>query len=445
MFKKIYFYTVIFSLLAAGCSSAQARVLDPAQAQAVLLIAPTLIATSKPIATPLPPATATALPPLPTSTAAPTQPALVQAQPASVVIPASQVYGPDTFPKGINPLTGMPVSNPDNLAVPPALVSVTNWPVTARPQAGLSFSDWVYEIFIGEGSSRFLALFYGDFPNKVVSPLSASTTSQVPVDDSEVGPIRSGRLPYESLRKLANGSLVMASAAAQVAANLNGFTNVFGSDAGDINSAMIKATQLEAVARANKLRLPPNALNGLLFDPQPPAGGKDGQSAWLAYNLFDQVFWRYNPDSGKYNRFQDNADGKTFIEATDRLNGAPLGMSNVIYLFAQHVVYNPTVIDINLLYITKMPALIFRDGKMYEAFWTTKSGDYERQTGLMRPIRFMDAQGNPFPLKPGQTWVQIVPQFTPYYETVDSQNYLDLVNKKQPGSGHWAVRFFAPQ
>jgi hypothetical protein len=71
------------------------------------------------------------------------------------------------FPAGINPLTGMPVSNGDNLSVPPVLISITNWPVTARPQAGLSFSDWVFEIFIGEGSSRFLALFYGDFPKKV--------------------------------------------------------------------------------------------------------------------------------------------------------------------------------------------------------------------------------------------------------------------------------------
>ena len=117
----------------------------------------------------------------------------------------------------------------------------------------------------------------------------------------------------------------------------------------------------------------------------------------------------------------------------------------MIYLFAQHLVYNPTTIDINLLYITRIPALIFRDGKMYEAYWTTRSGGYERKTGLMRPIRFVDAQGNPFPLKPGQTWVQIVPQFTPFYETVDSESYLDLVNKKQPDSGHWAIRFFAPQ
>ena len=443
MVKRIFFYLVIISLLSAGCVPLAAPpAVDSAQAQVAILVAPTATTAPNPTATPLPP--------LSTPTLQPVEPTSTQVQPPAkdveVVVPASQVYGPDVFTHGINPLTGMPVTNVDNLAVPPALVSITNWPVTARPQAGLSFSDWVFEIFIGEGSSRFLALFYGDFPTKVTSLVSAGTgTEKVAVDDSTIGPIRSGRLPYESLRKLSNGSLVMASAAAQVAAQLNGFTNVFGSDAGNINSAMIKATQLEAVARANRLRLPPNALNGLLFDPQPPAGGKDGQSAWLAYNMFDQVFWRYNTASGKYNRFQDNADAKTFIEATDRLNGAPLGMSNVIYLFAQHVVYAPTVIDINLLYITKMPALIFRDGKMYEAFWTTASGNYERQTGLMRPIRFMDAQGNPFPLKPGQTWVQIVPQFTPYYETVDSQNYLDLVNKKQPGSGHWAIRFFAPQ
>jgi len=442
MFKRIFFYAIIFSLLSTGCTALAApRAADSVQAQAEILVAPSVM--------PAPSHTATSLPTLPTSTLPPPQPTPTQVQPTASVAPTtsaadppSQVYGPDVFPQGINPLTGLPVSNGDNLSVPPALVSITNWPVTARPQAGLSFSDWIFEIFIGEGSSRFLALFYGDFPKKAPSPAS---TDKVQVDDSAIGPIRSGRLPYESMRKLFNGSLVMASAAAKVAAQLNAFTDVFGSDAGDINSAMIKATKLEAVARSNKLRLPPNALNGLLFDPQPPAGGKDGQSAWLAYNLFDQVFWRYDPASGKYHRFQDKADGKTFIEATDRLNGAPLGMSNVIYLFAQHVVYNPTVIDINLLYITRMPALIFRDGKMYEAYWTTRSGDYERKTGLMRPIRFVDAQGNPFPLKPGQTWVQIVPQFTPYYETVDSQSYLDLVNKKQPGSGHWAIHFFAPQ
>jgi len=72
--------------------------------------------------------------------------------------------GPDQFAKGINPLTGLPVTDPDLLAYPPALISVSNFPVSARPQAGLSFSPTVFELFIGEGMTRFLALFYGEYP-----------------------------------------------------------------------------------------------------------------------------------------------------------------------------------------------------------------------------------------------------------------------------------------
>ena len=64
----------------------------------------------------------------------------------------------------LNPLTGLPVEDPENLLLPPALVSVTNFPVSARPQAGLSFSPIVFELFIGEGMTRYLALFYGDYP-----------------------------------------------------------------------------------------------------------------------------------------------------------------------------------------------------------------------------------------------------------------------------------------
>jgi hypothetical protein len=35
-------------------------------------------------------------------------------------------------------------------------------PVTARPQAGPGFAPWVFEIFIGEGTTRFMGVFYGD-------------------------------------------------------------------------------------------------------------------------------------------------------------------------------------------------------------------------------------------------------------------------------------------
>ena len=65
---------------------------------------------------------------------------------------------------GINPLTGLPVTDPSLLQVPAVLLSVSHFPVEARPQAGLSFAPYVFEFYITEGATRFLATFYGEFP-----------------------------------------------------------------------------------------------------------------------------------------------------------------------------------------------------------------------------------------------------------------------------------------
>lgn len=97
------------------------------------------------------------------STATPTLPAFTPTpQPTST--PA--VYGPDEmdFPEGINPLTGQLVSDPSLLKIPAMLVSISHFPATARPQAGLSFAPFVFEFSITEGQSRFLAAFYGQWP-----------------------------------------------------------------------------------------------------------------------------------------------------------------------------------------------------------------------------------------------------------------------------------------
>ncbi len=63
-----------------------------------------------------------------------------------------------------NPLTGLPVEDPSLLDLPALLVSISHFPVTARPQAGLSFAPYVFEIYITEGTTRFLTTFYGEFP-----------------------------------------------------------------------------------------------------------------------------------------------------------------------------------------------------------------------------------------------------------------------------------------
>lgn len=372
--------------------------------------------------------TATPLPEEPT--AAPTQ-----AAPTSTPAAVAQLEAPASPAQAISPLTGLPVQDAETLSYAPALVSITNFPVTARPQAGLSFSPFVFELYVGEGMTRFLALFHGDYPER-------GTDANVKLDDDKIGPVRSGRLPFEDLRSLYNGFLIMASASSNVRSNLNAYTNVWGSDSSDINSAMIPVTKLQEIASASPERLNDGALSGLEFDAAVPESGKPARKVWIPFNFLNQVIWEYDAASGAYLRYQDNADGQTFTQATDRLNGEPLTYENVVVLFASHRAPAETLINIDLLYIDKMPALLFRDGKMYEIFWTTANGDYEKQTGKLRPIRFINADGSPFALKPGQTWVEVVQPFTRYNETVDSQLYSDLKKKVEPGSGVWAVHFY---
>lgn len=343
----------------------------------------------------------------------------------------------------LNPLTGLPVANPENLRLPPALVSVTNFPPTARPQAGLSFSPIVFELYIGDGMTRYLAMFYGDYPQSIVDDQSADLAEEMTagIPEPSIGPVRSGRIPYEHIRKLYNGFIVMASAYSRVADQLLDYVNVFGDDQSDQNSAMIPVEAVEAIAKDSGKDLGEAALGGMVFDEIPPEGGKDGQSIWLYYAFKNQVFWRYDAVDGSYHRWQDNADGETFIEQTDRLTGETLGFENVIVLLVDHQVEQEYFIDLDLLYVKREKALIFRDGEVHQAYWTTKSEEYEQTTGKLRPIRFIDAEGNPFPLKPGQTWIELIPTNSPIWETVNSEKYHLLLNGRSKGSGYWAVWF----
>jgi hypothetical protein len=354
------------------------------------------------------------------------------------------VPNPSTGVSGVvNPLTGLLVKDPANLSLPPLLVSISNFPSTARPQGGLSYSPMVFELFIGDGMTSNLAVFYGDYPPQDVQlqdqPLNANK-----LPEPGIGPIHSGRVSFEKIRELFNGWLVMTSSYKSVSARLGNYTTIYGTDESDPNSAMMEVTQLRDIAIDSQKEVSPAALNNLDFTDQPPEGGKPAQSLWMYYSYFNQIFWRYNQMDGNYHRYQDNADGGTFIEATDRLNGYPLTYSNVVVLFVRHLVQRKYVIDLDLLYQKKEPALVFRDGKVYNVFWTTKSEDFEQTTGKLRPIHFVDAPGNPFPLKPGQTWFEIVPLGTAYWETVDSDAYNQLMAGRKPGSGFWAVNFKDP-
>lgn len=121
--------------------------------------------------------------PSPTDTNTPTASAttLPTPQPRLTVLPS----GPDLeqFSPGVSPLTGLAVQDPALLDLPAVLVSISNMPPTARPQAGLSFAPWIYEMFIGEGTTRFMSVFYGSLPRRI-----SNTAGECPIQPTIIQP-----------------------------------------------------------------------------------------------------------------------------------------------------------------------------------------------------------------------------------------------------------------
>lgn len=361
-----------------------------------------------PTASPFPPGP-TAVPPDPTTI-------------GTAVVAAN--YGPDVFPSGINPLTGLPPADPSLLGLPAVLVSVTNFPASARPQAGLSFASMVFEIYIAEGATRYLAVFYGDFPKATVAGANGSLIDQV-------GPVRSGRLPYVHIRDAFQWScLVYASASEELRARLRGCDIVYGKDPNDINSALVDVTKLKSLAQGNAQPNQPFNYTGNLFADAVPAGGQAADSLKVFYSFLNQTLWTYEPAAGKYLRSQNSPTGADqFTADTDRRTGQQLAFSNVVVLFAQHTVVSPSIIDIDLSNGTGGYAYLFRDGQAIPIQWSTIGGDYEKTTGLRRPIHFTDRSGNPIALKPGNTWVHVMTPFS----TVSEES-----------AAQWLARFYAP-
>jgi hypothetical protein len=368
---------------------------------------------------------------------------LVTIRPAQTITPElklsiNQSSGPEIYPVGINPLTGLSEVDPELLNLPPALISISNFPPSARKvQGGLGSAAQVYEVYIGEGMTRFLGVFYGSFPDPDALPANQDMTVERP---RGIGPIRSGRTAYESIRAHLNGFLVMASADKNVRAQLSGITNIFGSDSDDINSAMIDVSRLMDIAEAVEKPVSSEMLGGNAYDSVVPADGVPATRLWVFYNALDQVLWEYQADLGGYYRYQDNADESgQYTLMKDAFTGQPLLYENVIVLFAEHEFKKPTLINIKLDYIKQGKALLFRDGLMYKIFWTSKAGEYEQSTGLVRPIRYTNYWDESFPLKPGQSWVHLVDISHRYWEANPVRPF-----ESQTGSAFWSVRFYDP-
>lgn len=410
--KRILFSLIILALNLSACQAAV-----PAVSQQVV---EKIAATSTGSPTALPEAT---------QTSAVLEPALTASLEPTNSAPPVIGPNPEDIPSGYNPLTGLPAADPASLKLPAVLVSITNFPPSSRPQAGLSFSPWVFEIYIAEGMTRFLATFYGDFP-KTSSTTDLSATPQQTAS-IQVGPVRSGRLPYIYIRDFFQDScLVYAGATGQIRARLNGCAMVYGNDPNNINSAMLDVTRMQKLAEQNQRANNNFNYSGSLFTASPQAQGAPASQIDVYYSYLNQAQWQYQPASGAYLKFTDFTDGSgKFTPANDRLTGKQLVFSNVVVLFTEHTVLHPYIIDVKMGAGERGNAIIYRDGQKFEAFWSTMADAYEQSTGQRRPLRFEDANGQPFALKPGHTWVHIV--------TLPSE-------VQDKGAGLWKLLFHAP-
>ncbi len=328
----------------------------------------------------------------------------------------------------INPMTGLPVSNPDLLRLPPVIVPLARYPSAFRPSSGHSLAQWVFEMYVNNEESRPMLMFYGELPNAQISRISSAIHG------------------LESLRRQYGGIIISGGVSRSIMeSDIRNMEIWYGVNGSQLYPVLPVADYQRILNKWVKTATPadPNNLT-YAFDTTPPEGGVPAKSFFLRYASTNQVLWRYDENTGKYMRHQNSVeDPKTLAADVDQSNGAQIGADNLIILMAIHdwapdIAHKYGVFEVKLNYVTSLPAVIMRDGKLYNVTWTTQSEKFEVDSGRNRPIRFLDDEGNYFPLKPGKSWVHIVMPGNPYYE-VDEE----LGSELKPGSGYWKLPYIS--
>lgn len=396
------FLAVVMLLSACGQVATPTVVVPTATA----FVLPTATVASSP--TPTKAATPTATKILPTST------------PLATATPSypPEGRGPDNFAAGVDPLTGLAVKDPTTLQRRPIVIKVENIPREHRPQWGLSLADIVYEYYTEFGATRFAAVFYGSNADRV-------------------GPIRSGRFFDATVVQMYKSILVYGSAYVDV--NNRFFSSNFARrliletnqscpalcryEPNGQNLLVANTTAMNDYLKKRGVDNTPQNLDGMLFKAQPPEGGEATKTVYVRYSGAIYNRWDYDPATGSYLRFSDkqndvNRTDEVYAQLTDRLTNQPISAQNVVTLCVPHRYYVKTAESevLEILMGTDVPsyvacdgqtykggtgpAYIARDGKIYKVLWKHAAND--------KVLTLVNADGTPFPFKPGQTWFEVI-------------------------------------
>ncbi|MCS7251640.1 MAG: DUF3048 domain-containing protein [Thermoflexus sp.] len=301
------------------------------------------------------------------------------------------------FPPDVNPLTGLRVPNPIVLNRRPLAIKISNYPPVVRPQSGMDLADLVFEHYAEGGVTRFTAIYLGQ-------------------DAELVGSVRSARLIDLEIPAMFKAILAYSGASVGVNARIRAsdfIERALSPDFG-VGEPVFWRIPREGVAVEHTLftstrRLweeatrrginQPQDLRGMIFSEQPPSSGQSVSTLTIPYRV-EPVSWRYDRGSQRWLRW---IVGQPHMDA---LTGRQLSAANVVVVYAHH--QTTDILEdrlgnysIEIQIWGSGPVRIFRDGQMWEGQWQR----FRREDML----RFVDAQGQPIPLKPGNTWFQMVP------------------------------------
>jgi len=333
----------------------------------------------------------TATPP-PTSTLAPT-PTLT---PTPTLIPTATPW-----PENVNPLTGEMVSDSSLLERVPVAIKISNWPGQyVRPQAGINSADLIYEHY-NEGwfASRWTAVYLGKDPERV-------------------GPVRSGRLidlEIPAMYKAVLGCSGFSDGVLALVKDSDLYPNWVASPSVGVGAPVFYRDYSRDVPLEHTMYTSPalvrewaaergisgrQELAGMIFSEELAVEGEPATTIKIPWRTLDAE-WRYDEASERYLRWSDGAPH------TDALDGQQLSAANVVVLYVPQ--WNTDIIEephsgalsIQFALWESNRAIIFRDGMRVDAFWQR----WEREDMLT----LTDEEGNPIPLKVGNTFFEVIP------------------------------------
>jgi hypothetical protein len=268
-------------------------------------------------------------------------------------------------------------------------VKIENAP-ESRPQSGLDRADVVYEELVEGGETRFLAVFRSTDPGRV-------------------GPVRSVRpmdpalaAPFAGLFAYSGGIPAFVRALRPVAQDLGASTIGEGPPYVRVtgrpvpHNLYVDARGLWAKARPPYDRPPPEVF---AYADEAPAGGAPGGRLDLRFPGGDALRWQWRPGRG-YARSQA---GVPFTQAP---GGTQVTCDNVLVQLVD--VRASGFVDAagapvpESLVVGGGQAWLLRDGRWFTGRWA--------KPDLRAVTSFTGADGRPLPLRPGRTWVEILPR-----------------------------------